>query len=229
MVIPMKERISESGIIDDRKLAEYYNIMAKRYMSIPCKRVLKRVLAQGIDRGTILDVGTGPGIFPIFLSKALPGIQIKGIDLSPVMIEIAKRNALKEGLGQRTEFLIGSAYSLPCEDRSVDMVLCINTLHHLDQPIQFFNEVARVLKVGGGFVIVDFHRDTPFYMIWFFNLLWRLFFRGHPKAKDGFMESVKSSYTIGECLDFLKKSKLKGWRVTTRTIEVWIESTKNLK
>lgn len=224
----MKERISECNVIEDRGLAEYYNLMAKRYMRIPCKRILKRVVAQGIDSGTILDVGTGPGIFPIFLCKALPKVWIKGIDLSPLMIEIAKRNALEEGLGERIEFLVDSAYSLPCEDRSIDLVLCINTLHHLDQPIQFFNEVARVLKEDGGFVIVDFHRDTPFYLVGFFNLLWRLFFRGHPKARDGFMESVQSSYTIEECRDFLKKSKLKGWRLTTRTVEVWIESIKNL-
>ncbi|MGB9627783.1 MAG: class I SAM-dependent methyltransferase [Thermodesulfobacteriota bacterium] len=227
MVILMKERISESGIIEDRDLAEYYNLMAKRYMRIPCKRVLKRVLAQGINSGTILDVGTGPGIFPIFICKALPQVRLKGIDLSPVMVEIAERNALEEGLGGRIEFLVGSAYSLPCEDHSIDLLLCINTLHHLDRPIEFFNEVARVLKEDGGFVIVDFHRDTPFYWVGFFNLLWKLFFRGHPKAKDGFMESVQSSYTLEECFDFLKRSNLKDWRLTTRTVEVWIESTKN--
>jgi ubiquinone/menaquinone biosynthesis C-methylase UbiE len=225
----MRERISESGIIEDRDLAEYYNLMAKRYMRIPCQRVLKRVVAKGIDEGTILDVGTGPGIFPIFLSKALPKVQLKGIDLSPVMVEIARRNALEEGLEGRIEFLVGSAYCLPCEDCSIDLLLCINTLHHLDQPIEFFNEVARVLKKDGGFVIVDFHRDTPSYLIGFFNLLWKIFFRGHPKAKEGFIESVQSSYTIEECLGFLKRSRLEDWKLTTRTVEVWIESTKNRK
>ncbi len=228
MVFLMEERISESGVIEDRDLAEYYNLMAKRYMRIPCQRVLKRVVAQGIRSGTILDVGTGPGIFPIFLSKSLPQVRLKGLDLSPVMVEIARRNAMEEGLEGRVEFMVGSAYRLPCEDRSIDLVLCINTLHHLNQPVRFFDEVSRVLKEDGGFVIVDFHRDTPFYLVGFFNLLWRLFFRGHPKAKDGFMESVQSSYTIEECMDFLKKSNLKGWKLTTRTIEVWIESTKKL-
>ncbi len=227
MVILMKERISEPGVIDDRELAEYYNLMARRYMKIPCQRVLKRVIAQGIRRGKILDVGTGPGIFPIFLCKALPEFRIKGIDLSPIMVEIARRNAMEEGLEERIEFEVGSAYCLPCENRSVDLLLCINTLHHLDQPIEFFNEVERVLKEDGGFVIVDFHRDTHPLVLGFFNLLWRLFFRGHPKAKDGFMESVQSSYTRQECMDLLRKSNLKRWRITTRTVEIWIESTKN--
>ena len=222
----MKQRISEPGVIEDRELAEYYSLMAKRYMGIPCKRILKRVMAKGIEKGTALDIGTGPGIFPIFLSKSLPGIRFKGIDLSPVMIDLALENAIDEGLGNKIAFEAGSAYSLPFEDHSIDLVLCINTLHHLDHPIDFFNEVARTLKEGGGFVIVDFHRDTPMALVGIFDLFWRAFFGKHPKAKRGFLESVRSSYTVEECRDFLEQSRLRHWKLYTRTVEMWIESTK---
>jgi ubiquinone/menaquinone biosynthesis C-methylase UbiE len=220
----MKDRIPESGIIEDRELAEYYSLMAKRYMRIPCKRVLKRVMAKGIERGTVLDVGTGPGVFPIFLSKSLPEVRFKGIDLSSVMVEIAKKNAIEEAVGSRIEFGVGSAYSLPCKDHSIDLLLCINTLHHLDHPIEFFNEVARILKEEGAFVIVDFHRDVSFLFIGIFNLLWKAFFGKHPKARNGFLESVRSSYTVGECRDFLERSRLRHWKLYTRTVEMWIES-----
>ena len=94
----MKDRISESVVIEDPALAEYFSQMAKRFMKIPCQRVLKRVLAKGIEKGMALDVGTGPGVFPIFLSKALPEFRFKGIDLSGVMIELAKKNAAEEEL-----------------------------------------------------------------------------------------------------------------------------------
>jgi ubiquinone/menaquinone biosynthesis C-methylase UbiE len=222
----MKPRISESGIIEDRELAEYYNAKAKRYMRIPCQRVLKRVIKKGIQKGRALDVGTGPGIFPIFIAKVLPEIEIKGIDLSPVMIELAKKNAIDEGVNGRVEFEVGSAYSLPCVDHSIDLLLCINTLHHLDRPITFFNEVARALKKEGGFVIVDFHRDTSPVLIWTFDLLWKAFFGRHPKARKGFLESVHSSYTLEECRAFLRESGLEGWKLYTRTVEMWIESVK---
>ena len=225
----MKDRISESGIIEDRELAEYYSLMAKRYMRIPCQRVLSRVRAKKIEGGTALDVGTGPGIFPIFLSKALPEIRFKGIDLSPVMIELAKRNATEGGLEDKIEFEVGSAYSLPCEDHSIDLLLCINTLHHLDHPIHFFNEVARALKEDGGFVIVDFHRDTSSLLIGIFDLIWKAFFGRHPEARKGFLESVQSSYTVAECWAFLEQSQLKYWKLYTRTIEMWIESKGGLK
>lgn len=222
----MKDRISESGVIEDRELAEYFNLMAKRYMRIPCLRVLKRVSAKGIERGTALDVGTGPGVFPIFISKALPEIRFKGIDLSPVMIELAQKNAIDEGVKERMEFEVGSAYSLPCEDHSIDLLLCINTLHHLDRPVDFFNEVARALKENGAFVIVDFHRDTSSVIVGIFNLFWRAFFGKHPKARNGFLESVRSSYTLEECRNFLEESKLKEWKLYTRTVEMWIESNR---
>ena len=95
----MKDRISESVVIEDPALAEYYSRMARRHMRIPCQRVLKRVLAKGVGKGTALDVGTGPGVFPIFLSKALPGIRFKGIDLSAVMIEIAGESRMSSVFG----------------------------------------------------------------------------------------------------------------------------------
>ena len=220
----MKDRILEPGIIEDRELAEYYSLMAQRYMTIPCKRVLKRVMAKGIEKGKAMDVGTGPGIFPIFISKAIPEIQFKGIDLSPIMVDLARRNAGMAGISHRIEFEVGSAYSLPVEDHSLDLLLCINTIHHLDHPVDFFNEVARSLKEGGAFVIVDFHRDTSSIFIWIFNLFWKIFFGKHPKAKKGFLDSVYSSYTVEECRVFLGQSRLRDWKLYTRTVEMWIES-----
>jgi ubiquinone/menaquinone biosynthesis C-methylase UbiE len=224
----MKERISESDIIEDRELAQYYSLMAKRYMGIPCKRVLSRIKAKGIEHGNALDVGTGPGIFPIFLAKALPDIRFKGIDLSSVMTELATRNAIEEGIGGHVKFEAGSAYSLPCEDHSIDLLLCINTLHHLERPVDFFNEIARVLKEEGAFVMVDFHRDVSRFFIWLFDALWKIYFGKHPKAREGFLESVRSSYTVKECRAFLEQSTLRGWKLYTRTVEMWIESIKSL-
>jgi ubiquinone/menaquinone biosynthesis C-methylase UbiE len=220
----MKDRISEKNVISDRELAMYYSMMSQRYMRIPCERVLKRVMAKGTRAGMALDVGTGPGIFPIFLARALPKLRFKAIDLSTEMIDIARRNAEGAGVNDRVEFEVGSAYSLPCEDHSIDLLICINTLHHFEQPVAFFNEAARVLKEDGVFVMTDFHRDTSSFYVVIFNLLWRLFFGSNEKAKGGFLESVQSSYTLNEIQTFLQNSKLKGWSLYTRTIEMWLES-----
>ena len=142
------------------------------------------------------------------------------------MIDLSKKNAMDEGLGDKIRFEVGSAYSLPCEDHSIDLILCINTLHHLERPVDFFNEVERTLKGEGGFVIVDFRRDTPRVLVWMFDLLWKVFFGRHAKAKKGFLESVRSSYTVEECRDFLEQSRLRDWKLYTRTVEMWVESTR---
>jgi ubiquinone/menaquinone biosynthesis C-methylase UbiE len=122
------------------------------------------------------------------------------------------------------DFHVGSAYQLPCPDKSMDLVTCINTLHHLQNPVVFFNEVDRVLKEGAQFVMVDFHRDTSRVAIWFFNLLWKWIVTRNGLGSESFMESVRSSYSVPECRSFLERASIKRWIIYTRSLEMWIES-----
>ena len=69
-------------------------------------------------------------------------------------------------------------------DRAVDPVMCLNTLHCLEEPLPFFNEVARVLKRGWKFVIIDIRRDAPKSLAVLFNPLWRILIR-EERARDG--------------------------------------------
>jgi ubiquinone/menaquinone biosynthesis C-methylase UbiE len=217
------ERIPESSPLEDEALTEYYSRMAKRYMRFPVKRVLSRIRALGIERGLALDVGTGPGIFPLGIAASLPQLEFLGIDLSPAMIETAQANARERGLEDRVHFQIGSAYALPLPDKSVDLVLCIQTMHHLKDPLAFFNEAARVLKQGGKYVIVDLRRDAPKSLAIFFNLLWRLVMRDE-RARDGLWNSLKAALTVKECEEMLRRSNLPSWRIYPQAIEMWIES-----
>jgi len=220
----LKERIPEVETILDRDIAEYYSRMAKKYMKIPCKRVLYKIKAKGIEKGRALDVGMGPGIFPISIVKAYPKIRFTCIDLSPAMVSVARENASELLLDSLIDFQVGSAYELPCPDKSMDLVTCINTLHHLQDPVAFFNEVDRVLKEGAHFVIVDFHRDTSRVALWFFNLLWKWVITRNGLASESFMESVRSSYSVPECRAFLEQSSIKRWVIYTRSLEMWVES-----
>jgi ubiquinone/menaquinone biosynthesis C-methylase UbiE len=221
MIAP--ERIPESSPLEDEALTEYYSRMARKYMQFPVKRVLSRIRALGIERGLALDVGTGPGIFPLGIAVSLPELEFLGIDLSPAMIETAQANARERGLEHRVHFQIGSAYALPLPDKSVDLVLCIQTMHHLADPLAFMNEAARVLKKGGKYVIVDLRRDAPKPLAIFFNLLWHLFIR-EKRARDGLWNSLKASLTLEECEGLLRNSILPHGRIYPQAIEMWIES-----
>ena len=218
-----EERIPEASPLEDEALTEYYSRMAKRHMGFPIKRVLGRIRAQGIERGVALDVGTGPGIFPIAIAESLPGMKFIAVDLSPAMVQTAQANARERGVDDRVHFQIGSAYALPLKDKSVDLVLCVHTMHHLEDPVVFFNEAARVLKEGGKCVMVDLRRDSPKPLALFFDLMWRLIIR-EKRARDGLWNSLKASLTIEECKRALQRSALRQWRIYPQAIEMWIES-----
>jgi len=72
----------------------------------------------------ILDVGCGKGFLLYELTQAMPGIEVKGIDVSQYGIDNAKEAV--------TPFLqFGNAIDLPYEDHSFDLVLSINVFHNL--------------------------------------------------------------------------------------------------
>lgn len=217
------ERIPELSPLEDESLTAYYSRMAKKYMRFPVKRVLSRIRALGIEKGLALDVGTGPGIFPLGLVRALPEMEFLAIDLSPAMAKAAQKNSAESGQTERIHVNVSSAYALPLKDETVDLVICLNTLHHLENPLPFFNEVARVLKRGGKFVIMDFRRDAPKSLAFFFNLMWRTVIR-EERARDGFWNSLKASFTLPECEQLLRSSMLPPWRIYSQAIEMWIES-----
>lgn len=103
---------------------------------------------------TVLDVGSGKGFMLYDLMRALPGITVKGIDISPYAIE----NTI-ESLKPHVQ--IGNAKALPFNDKSFDVVIAINTIHNLalNDCKQSLKEIERVAKQGS-FVTMDAYR-TP--------------------------------------------------------------------
>jgi SAM-dependent methyltransferase len=95
---------------------------------------------------TVLDYGCGNG------ENALPlvnrGARVIGLDVSADLLWLARQRLALHGLGDRATFLAGSAHDLPLPDGSVDAVMGIAILHHLDLAVSA-REVHRVLRPGG--------------------------------------------------------------------------------
>jgi ubiquinone/menaquinone biosynthesis C-methylase UbiE len=104
-----------------------------------------------------LDLGTGTGVVAIALAERYPGTEVLGIDLSPGMIEEARRKLPPE-LSGRVSFEVGDAAALECPDGQFDLVVLSNM-------IPFFDELARVVAPGGTLVL-SFSRgaETPIYV-----------------------------------------------------------------
>lgn len=99
----------------------------------------------------ILDVGTGPGFFPIILSEA--GHDVTGIDITENMIACAKENINQEGVKAR--LMTMDSQVLDFSDSSFDMVICRNLTWTLDDPVKAYREWHRVLKPSGILLIFD--------------------------------------------------------------------------
>jgi ubiquinone/menaquinone biosynthesis C-methylase UbiE len=97
-----------------------------------------------------LEIGAGTGFFLLNLKQA--GVLSDGAvsDISPGMVEAARRNA--EALGFSIEGGVADAESLPYEDASFDLVVGHAVLHHIPDVELAFRESLRVLKPGGRFV-----------------------------------------------------------------------------
>ncbi|PXV85720.1 methyltransferase family protein [Lachnotalea glycerini] len=99
----------------------------------------------------ILDIGTGPGFFPIILSEA--GHNVTAIDITENMIRYAKENLKKEGLTAQLQTM--NSQSLDFKDNTFDMAICRNITWTLDDPYSAYQEWFRVLKPGGKLLIFD--------------------------------------------------------------------------
>lgn len=104
----------------------------------------------GWPYGRALELGCGTGFFLLNLKQA--GVLTDGCvtDLSPGMVEVAKRNA--EHLGFSIEGRVADAESLPYPDDSFDLVVGHAVLHHIPDVGLALREVLRVLRPGGRFV-----------------------------------------------------------------------------
>lgn len=111
---------------------------------------------RGEDFQSLLDVGCGTGPMIELLSREFPGRKYVGIDLTPGMIEAAKRKNLPGA-----EFLVGDSENLPFAEDSFDACICSNSFHHYPHPQLFFDGAARVLKKGGILVLRDYTAWAP--------------------------------------------------------------------
>jgi ubiquinone/menaquinone biosynthesis C-methylase UbiE len=131
------ERIPTPGAI-------FYNATVAIVLRKPETKIANDVVAK-MAKGTILDLGSGPGYLSIEIARRSPGLQVYGIDLSRQMVKIARRHA--KGV-DNARFVFGNAAKLPFKDNSIDLVVSTGASHHWKTPRMVFDECYRVLKTG---------------------------------------------------------------------------------
>jgi SAM-dependent methyltransferase len=108
------------------------------------------------DPKRVLDVGTGSGKASRLIAFRHPTAEVVGIDLSPGMIEAARR-LLPAELADRVRYEVADASALPFEEGAFDLVVLLNM-------IPFFDEIARVTAAQGSIVLAySAGPETPIY------------------------------------------------------------------
>ncbi|NCC49975.1 MAG: class I SAM-dependent methyltransferase [Spartobacteria bacterium] len=142
-------------------LAEFWTCEAPTYehqrhdmKHYPMQEYRLRYIIEMLGDGPCkhLDVGCGPGYTIIPLLKK--GWDITGMDISPEMLERAKKNISDAGLdASQPHFLQGDIEKLPFEDHQFDSLACIGVVEYLREDDKALSELWRVLKPGGTLVI----------------------------------------------------------------------------
>ena len=139
----------------NQRVSRLYDRLASQYERIMSfyDRVLFRDGREWVcsrAEGEVLELAIGTGLnLPLYG----PDVFLTGIELSPAMLELARRRA--QELGHRAELRLGDAHELDFADESFDTVVCTLSLCTIPDDARAVREAWRVLRPGGTFLLLE--------------------------------------------------------------------------
>jgi ubiquinone/menaquinone biosynthesis C-methylase UbiE len=213
--------------VDDAVRARSHEDVARSNTMFGGSRAVQAELEMVLDDSdahtvSLLDVGTGIGDIPALAKESwrTRGIAITafGVDISPCLL----RDARAEGIIP----VCGDALALPIASKSVDIVICSQTLHHFEAPdaIMLLRELDRVARVR--VIVSDIRRSwLAAAGIWLASYPLRF----HPVSRHDGVVSVLRGFTTGELRHLVQsatsQTPVARRRLGFRTTASWVPRT----
>ena len=147
-----QEQQKQMELVRDRftRTAAVFADYALGQRAAEAERLLRLIAPSGNERA--LDVACGPGTLARIFAPRVRSIV--GLDLTPAMLERARKDAAENHM-ENFHALRGNALRTPFHDETFDLVVTSYSIHHLPDSIAAIREIARVLKRGGKFGLLD--------------------------------------------------------------------------
>jgi ArsR family transcriptional regulator len=147
----------ERILLKRRRVSEqYFNLIAGRLGKNHCPGRSWEAIGHLALRLTpplvVADLGAGEGLISQLLARRAK--QVWCIDNSPRMVEVGTELARKNGL-VNLAYRLGDIEKVPLPDKSVDVAILSQALHHAQHPQAAVLEAARILRPGGQLLIID--------------------------------------------------------------------------
>ncbi|MEM5871616.1 MAG: class I SAM-dependent methyltransferase [Candidatus Aenigmatarchaeota archaeon] len=153
-----KDRLIDLTLKADNE--EEFGKIVKGALNYFYENIALSSLDLGVKSGKILDLGTQFGLCGLAIAKQEYPFEIISLQDSKNAIRIGKKFAENDLVEEKIEWVNGKISEIPFRDRSLDLIISAFDLHHWENPIDVFNEINRVLKRNGAFLICDFRRDV---------------------------------------------------------------------
>jgi ArsR family transcriptional regulator len=145
-----------------RRVAEqYFNLIAGRLGKGYCPgrtwEAIGHLALRLVPPIVVADLGAGEGLISQLLAHRAERVWC--IDNSPRMVEVGTALARKNGLANLA-YKLGDIEQVPLPDRSVDLAILSQALHHANHPQTAVNEAYRILRPGGQVVVLDLKEHT---------------------------------------------------------------------
>ncbi len=176
-------------------------------------------IALDPDAVKILDAGTGTAQIPILMCQRRPQYLITAVDLAQSMLIVGQRNVDDAELAQRIRLERVDTKRMAYPDLEFDMLISNSLVHHLPDPLSFFQEVKRLVRPGGAILIRDLIRPESDEIV---NDLVDKIGAGYDTHQQQlFRDSLKAALTLAEVQDAIDRVGLGGVKLTQSSELHW--------